>query len=346
LAWSRAQMQRAVRAGLGLASVARPRLADGGEDGVLLRVRYAGVNRPDVLQDAGLYPARPGVSDVLGLEVAGEVVEASAGARARGLREGDAVCALVPGGGYAEYCAASASHCLPVPRFGADAGSPAAAAAARQSRAAALPETCFTVWRNLMWAGPATMRGKSVFVHGGAGGIGSTAIALAKAFGAAEVQATAGGEAKRRFCEDECGANRAFDYRADPAWWSKAGKADVVLDCVGGSYLEPNLGLLKDNGRLVIIGFLQGAVSQVNMTRVLLKSLTITGSVLRSAPDSDKARLRDALLEHVWPRLDDGSLNLPPRLDVLDGLERYKAAHATMTSSPSFCGKLVLRVDS
>ncbi len=333
---------RAVRAGQGLTSgVVRPRAP---QDGVVLRVRYAGVNRPDVLQDAGLYPARPGASDVLGLEVAGEVVEASAGARARGLREGDAVCALVPGGGYAEYCAASATHCLPVPHFGVGAG--AEHAAARLARAAALPETCFTVWKNLFWAGPSTLAGKSVFVHGGAGGIGSTAIVLAKALGAAQVQATAGGEAKRRFCEDECGADRAFDYRADPAWWSKAGKADVVLDCVGGSYLEPNLGLLKDNGRLVIIGFLQGAVSHVNMTRVLLKSLTITGSVLRSAPDRDKAQLRDALLEHIWPRLDDGSIKLPPRLDIMSGLERYKAAHETMTSSPSFCGKVVLRVDS
>lgn len=332
-------MMRAVRAGAGVVGEAAIPTASPSQ--VLIRVVAAGVSRPDVLQDSGLYPARPGQTDVLGLEVAG-VVASGPHAGQAGLADlaGEEVCALIPGGGYAEWCVAERRHLLELP-FARDDPE-------RFRKAAALPECVMTVWNNLFRAGPDALKGKAVLVHGGASGIGTTAIQLAKSFGASHVAATAGSAERCRFVTDEVGADACFDYTREgaEAWDKQTERVDVVLDMVGGDYVQRNLGVLRQSGRLVCIGFLGGSPkARVDFSRVMLKNLTITGSVLRSASVEHKVALRDAVAEHVWPRIRDGSLRLPvlgtarPELDLAD----YKDAHAALQASQTV-GKEVLSV--
>lgn len=310
---------RAVRAGIGLVEVARPSAVGDGE--ALMRVAAFGINRPELLQHQGLYPARKGMTDVLGLEAAGHLEDG-----------GQPVCALLGGGAFAEFCVVKRDHCLPVPP------------GLSLEQAAGLPECVFTVYNNLFHNGIGTLVGKSVFIHGGSSGVGSTAIAMAKTFGASLVQTTAGSDEKCATCVDLFGADVAFNHRTSD-WSNEAEKADVVLDMVGGSYLEKNLKLLRDKGRLVIIGFLESPKSNVNMTRVLLKSLEITGSVLRSAPDDHKTRLRNDIREHVWPLIGSGELKLPFLSRVYHGIENYEQAFADMANG-NHCGKSVVSLSS
>jgi NADPH2:quinone reductase len=300
-------------------------------DEVLIRVLAAGVNRPDVSQRKGEYPPPPGASPILGLEVAGEVV--AAGPQASGAwKPGDRVCALTNGGGYAGYCVAPATQCLPWPR-GYDA-----------VRAAALCETAFTVWANLFGHGRLS-EGETALVHGGTSGIGVTAIQLAKAFGA-RVIATAGSPEKCQACLD-LGADAAIDYkRQDFVQEVKTiteGKlADVVLDMVGGDYFARNLRCLRMDGRLVLIAFLGGAEAErVDLRPIMVRRLTVTGSTMRPRTTAQKGEIAAALREKVWPLLDAGRC-APPIFKVFPMAEAA-AAHALMESSQHI-GKIVLRV--
>jgi len=301
-----------------------------GPDEVLIRVLAAGVNRPDVAQRKGEYPPPPGASPILGLEVAGEVV--AAGPQAGAWKPGDRVCALVNGGGYAEYCVAPAPQCLPWPR-GYDA-----------VRAAALCETSFTVWANLFGHGR-LKEGETALVHGGTSGIGTTAIQLAKAFGA-RVIATAGSPEKCKACLD-LGADAAIDYKtqdfAEEVKRVTEGKlAYVVLDMVGGAYFGRNLRCLRMDGRLVIIAFLGGAkAEEVDLRPIMVRRLTVTGSTMRPRTTAQKGEIAAALREKVWPLLDAGRC-APPIFKVFPMAEAA-AAHALMESSQHI-GKIVLRV--
>ena len=301
-----------------------------GPDEVLIRVFAAGVNRPDVAQRKGEYPPPPGASPILGLEVAGEVV--AAGPQAGAWKPGDRVCALVNGGGYAEYCVAPAPQCLPWPR-GYDA-----------VRAAALCETSFTVWANLFGHGR-LKEGETALVHGGTSGIGVTAIQLAKAFGA-RVIATAGSPEKCKACLD-LGADAAIDYKrqdfAEEVKRITEGKlADVVLDMVGGAYFGRNLRCLRMDGRLVIIAFLGGAkAEEVDLRPIMVRRLTVTGSTMRPRTTAQKGEIAAALREKVWPLFDAGRC-APPIFKVFPVAEAA-AAHALMESSQHI-GKIVLRV--
>ena len=302
--------------------VPRPGLGE-----ILIAVAAAGVNRPDVMQRQGRYPPPPGASDLPGLEVAGRVAAAGPGVDA--WREGDAVCALTPGGGYAEFCLAPAAQALPVP-----AGLDAAAAAA-------LPEVMFTVWPNLFERGRLAA-GETLLVHGGSSGIGVAAIQLARAFGA-RVFATAGSAEKRRACE-RLGAERAIDYRAeDFAAVVKAATggrgADVVLDMVAGDYAPRNLDVLAEDGRLVVIAVMGGRRAEVDFLPILAKRLTITGSTLRPRPAEVKAAFAEALRRRVWPLVEAGRVALP--IDGVWPLAEAAAAHARMESSRHI-GKIVL----
>ena len=243
---------------------------------VVLKVAYAGVNRPDALQRAGLYNPPAGASDLPGLEASGTI--AACGAGVLGLQQGQQVCALLPGGGYAEYAVTQAAHCLPVPN-GFD-----------LKQAACLPETFFTVWSNVFQRG-GLKAGERFLLHGGSSGIGTTAIQLARAFGA-RVFTTAGSDAKCRACLD-LGAERAVNYRETdfvPIMQGEGG-ADVILDMVGGDYIARNLDALADDGRLVQIAFLQGPKTSLNFTQVMTRRLTLTGSTLRPQSDVAKARI-------------------------------------------------------
>jgi NADPH:quinone reductase len=299
-------------------------------DEVLVRVLAAGVNRPDVLQRAGEYPPPPGASPILGLEVAGEVV--AAGPEARGVAIGDKVCALANGGGYAEYCAVPAAQCLPWPR-GFDA-----------ARAAALPETFFTVWANLFGHGKLAA-GETVLVHGGTSGIGVTAILLAKAFGA-KVLATAGSAEKCRACLD-LGADGAIDYRSqdfveEVKRLTEGRLCDVVLDMVGAPYFQRNLRCLGMDGRLVIIAFLGGhEAEKADLRPIMLRRLVVTGSTMRPRSTAQKGAIAAELRAKVWPLLDQGKCE-PPIFQVFP-LAEAAAAHALMESS-AHIGKIVLRV--
>ncbi len=316
------KLMRAARAGVGLAKVPIPEC---GPTEVLVRVKCFGVNRPDVLQNQGLYPARPGQTDILGLELSGDVMDKNWDGPSE-------VCALVGGGAYAEFCPVERGLILPIPFKGKD----------RLEKAACLPETVFTVWKNLFWQGPDTLKGKHVFIHGGASGIGSTGIAMAKEFGASQVTTTVGNEEKAKFVT-QIGADAVFRHDKEE-WWKTAKQADVILDFIGGDYLSKNIGLLRNQGRLVLLGFLQNPVSQkVNMARVLLKSLTITGSVLRSSPIESKIQLCDEIREHVWPRIESGDLDLPFISHRFSGIEAFEEAHETMTSS-AHIGKIVVDI--
>ncbi|MFG5384040.1 NAD(P)H-quinone oxidoreductase [Yoonia sp. R2-816] len=295
-------------------------------DQVVIKVAYAGVNRPDALQRAGLYNPPPGASDLPGLEAAGEITAIGTGVT--DLSVGDQVCALLPGGGYAEYVATPAAHCLPVPD------------GLTLKQAACLPETFYTVWSNVFMRG-GLQAGERFLVHGGSSGIGTTAIQLAKAKGA-RVFTTAGSDEKCAACVD-LGAEQAINYReADFVETMKAeGGADLILDMVGGPYIQRNLQALADDGRLVQIAFLQGPKVELNLVQLMPRRLTMTGSTLRPQSDLAKARIADQLREHVWPLLNVGTI--APVMDQEFALADAAAAHARMESS-AHIGKIVLKV--
>ncbi|HVB38091.1 MAG TPA: NAD(P)H-quinone oxidoreductase [Vicinamibacterales bacterium] len=300
-----------------------------GDGEVLIQVAAAGVNRPDVMQRQGKYPPPAGASDLPGLEVAGTV--AAVGPDVARWKVGDAVCALVAGGGYAEYCVAPASQCLPVPE-GLD-----------LTTAAAVPETFFTVWTNVFERGR-LKAGEWLLVHGGSSGIGTTAIQLGRAFGA-RVLATAGTAEKCAACE-RLGSEAAVNYKeadfvAAVRERTDERGVDVVLDMVGAAYLDRNIDCLALNGRLVIIGLLGGAKGTLSLVPVLQRRLTITGSTLRSRSVDEKAALAWALEQHVWPLLAQGTVR--PIVDRIFPLAEAAAAHRLMEQG-GHIGKLVLRV--
>lgn len=293
---------------------------------VVIKVAYAGVNRPDALQRAGLYAPPLTASDLPGLEAAGEIVAIGDGVSDWSL--GDKVCALLPGGGYAEYVATPAAHCLPVPD------------GMGLREAACLPETFFTVWSNVFGRG-ALKAGERFLVHGGSSGIGTTAIQLANAFGA-RVFTTAGSDEKCAKCV-ELGAERAINYRAQDFVdvMRAEGGADLILDMVGGDYLPRNVKCLADDGRLVQIAFLQGPKVELNFAQVMMRRLTITGSTLRPQSDQAKAMIAEALRAHVWPLLSSGQV--APVMDSEYELANAALAHAHMEKS-THIGKIVLKV--
>lgn len=300
-------------------------LPDPGE--VLIRVIAAGVNRPDVMQRKGAYPPPPGASDVPGLEVAG-IVE-TPGAGVTEWRGGDAVCALVTGGGYAEYCVAPAPQCLPVPR------------GLSMTDAAAIPEAFFTVWTNVFERG-ALEAGESALFHGGSSGIGTTAIQLAAARGA-RVFATAGSDEKCRACE-QLGADKAINYRTEDFVSVVKDLTDgqgvnLVLDIMGGDYLDRNLRALALDGRLVQIGLMGGSEATLDLRRVLGRRLTITGSTLRPRSEEEKGAIADALRREVWPLLESGRVR--PIVYRTFPLHQAAEAHRLMESSEHI-GKIVL----
>jgi len=293
---------------------------------VVLKVAFAGVNRPDALQRAGMYAPPPTASDLPGLEASGEVVALGAGVS--DLRIGDQVCALLPGGGYAEFVATPAAHCLPVPR------------GMGMKEAACLPETFFTVWSNVFMRG-GLKAGERFLVHGGSSGIGTTAIQLAHVKGA-RVFATAGTDAKCAACA-ELGAEAAINYRdMDFVDVMQAeGGADLILDMVGGGYIPRNLKALAEDGRLVQIAFLQGPKTEVNFATLMTRRLTMTGSTLRPQSDLAKARIAQELRREVWPLLESGQV--APVMDSTYALDQASQAHARMETS-GHIGKIVLSV--
>lgn len=293
---------------------------------VLIRLAYAGVNRPDALQRAGLYNPPPDASDLPGLEGAGEI--AALGEGVSGWSEGDRVTALFPGGAYAEYALTDARHALPVPGDMA------------LDRAAAVCETFFTVWSNVFMRG-GLKAGERFLVHGGSSGIGTTAIQLAHHFGA-RVFATAGSDEKCAACR-ALGAEVAINYRDRDfvAHMQGEGGANLILDMVGGEYIPRNLKSLADDGRLVQIAFLQGPKVQLNLVQLMTRRLTITGSTLRPQSALAKARIADALRSEVWPLLEAGRIG--PVMDSEFALEEAAAAHARMESS-AHIGKIVLKI--
>jgi len=291
---------------------------------VLIRVAYSGINRPDVLQRTGSYAPPATASDLPGLEVAGEVVDAGLGATGS---IGDLVCALTPGGGYAEFVVCALDHCLPIP------------GGLSLAEAAALPETYFTVWSNIVMRGD-LQSGERFLVHGGTSGIGTTAIQLAKMLGA-RVFATAGTDEKCAACSD-LGAV-AINYRETDfvVALTSQGGADLILDMVGGSYLPRNIKALADDGRLVQIAFLTGPKVELNFAKVMMRRLTITGSTLRPQSDLAKARIADQLRSRVWPWLAAG--RIAPVLDSEFSLSEAAAAHKRMESG-AHIGKIILNV--
>lgn len=302
-----------------------------GTDEVLIKVAAAGVNRPDCLQRRGLYPAPAGASELPGLEVAGVI--AACGSNVSTLRPGDRICALLAGGGYAEYCSVPAGQCLPAP------------AGISLAAAATLPETCFTVWSNL-YDRAQLKAGEKLLVHGGASGIGTTAIQIASALGAT-VFATAGSDEKVALCE-KLGATCAFNYRSDDFLEGIKNATDgygvdVILDIVGASYLESNVKLLARDGRLVVIGILGGAKGTLNLGLVLSKRLVVTGSTLRARPPEEKQAIAEQLLETVWPHIENGTIS--PVVQQSFALHEAPAAHQLLEDNAA-AGKLVLVVNN
>mgnify|MGYP006156833489 CR=1 FL=1 len=301
---------------------------------VLIRVAAAGVNRPDIMQRKGLYPPPPGATDVPGLEVSGTVM--SAGENVTEPAVGSEVCALVACGGYAEYCLAAASVCLPIP------------ANISLVDAAGIPETFFTVWTNVFERGQ-LKSGESLLVHGGSSGIGTTAIQLGKAFGAT-VYTTAGTPEKCEFCEN-LGADAAINYREQDfseeikkltAAGTSAARSgvDVILDMVGGPYFPKNIRLLAVEGRLVQIALMQGSKAEVDFISLLLKRVTLTGSTLRPRSVEQKTEIAEALRKKVWPLLDSGTVR--PIIHQIFPLEQAADAHRLMESS-THIGKILLK---
>ena len=293
---------------------------------VVLKVAYAGVNRPDALQRAGLYAPPATASDLPGLEASGTVVAAGDGVA--GLSVGDQVCALLPGGGYAEYVATPAAHCLPVPK------------GLSLKEAACLPETFFTVWSNVFTRG-GLKAGERFLIHGGSSGIGTTAIQLANVFGA-RVFVTAGSDDKCAACI-ALGAEKAINYKDEDfvAVMKGEGGADLILDMVGGDYIPRNIKTLANDGRLVQIAFLQGAVTELNFAVMMMKRLTITGSTLRPQSDLAKAQIAQELRDQVWPLIEAGKV--APVMDSTFELANAADAHTRMESS-GHIGKIVMTV--
>lgn len=293
---------------------------------VVIKVAYAGVNRPDALQRAGAYAPPPTASDLPGLEASGTIV--SVGPGVSDLVEGDEVCALLPGGGYAEFVLTPAAHCLPVP------------SGMGLKEAACLPETYFTVWSNVFQRG-GLQAGERFLVHGGSSGIGTTAIQLANVFGA-RVFTTAGSDEKCAACL-ELGAERAINYRDEDfvEVLRAEGGANLILDMVGGPYIPRNIKTLANDGRLVQIAFLSGPKVELNFAQIMTRRLTVTGSTLRPQSDLAKARIATELREKVWPLLDAG--RVAPVMDSEFPLAEAAAAHARMESS-GHIGKIVLKV--
>ena len=296
---------------------------------VLIEVAYAGVNRPDVLQRSGSYPPPPGASPYLGLEVSGTIV--ATGPQARDWKVGDQVCALTPGGGYAQFCMADERHCLPVPR-GID-----------LLTAAAIPENYFTVWTNV-FDRARLAQGEKFLVHGGSSGIGLTAIQLARAFGA-EVWTTVGNAQKAQACL-KAGAHHAVLYRDadfESAVREGTGNAgvDVILDMVGGAYINKNLRLLALNGRLVQIAFLEGSKAEIDALPIMTKRLQFTGSTLRPRSDEDKAAIAQSLIQKVLPLMEAGQCL--PLIHEVFPLAEAARAHELMESSKHI-GKIMLQV--
>ncbi|ODT77821.1 MAG: zinc-binding dehydrogenase [Nitrosomonadales bacterium SCN 54-20] len=309
-----------------LTSVSHP-VPKPGRGEILIKVAAAGVNRPDILQRRGLYPPPPGASEIPGLEVAGEI--AGSGEGATRFRLGEKVCALVAGGGYAEYCAVHESNALPIPS-GLD-----------MIEAAALPETFFTVWTNLFQRGK-LKSGETVLIHGGTSGIGTTATMLAKAFGAI-VLATAGSEEKCRACV-ALGADFAINYRAqdfveEVRKFTDDKGVDVILDIVAGDYVTRNYKAAALNGRIIQVGIQNGAAKELNLMPMLAKRLTHTGSTLRSRTVAEKAQIAQELERLVWPLLHQGKIK--PQIFKTFRLEEAARAHALMESG-THIGKIVL----
>ena len=293
---------------------------------VLIKVFAAGVNGPDMMQRKGLYPPPPGATDLLGLEVAGEVV--AAGDKVARWAVGDKVTALTNGGGYADYCAVDAQHCLPLPP------------GLGLLEAAGLPETYFTVWSNV-FIGARLAAGETFLIHGGAGGIGTTAIQLAKAFGA-KVIATDSPAERCKICTD-LGADRVIDYRQEDfvEVVRKEGGANVILDIVGGPNIERNLKAAAPDARIIQLAFAQGSKVEINLMPVMLKRLTYTGSTLRTRPAAFKTRVARELEEKVWPLI--GSGKIKPVVNATFGLADAAKAHALMESS-AHTGKIMLTI--
>ncbi|KFC76467.1 NAD(P)H-quinone oxidoreductase [Massilia sp. LC238] len=298
---------------------------------VLIKVHAAGINRPDVLQRLGKYPVPPGASDLPGLEVAGEVVDGDYAAA--GFAKGDMVCALVQGGGYAEYCTAPAEQCLPVPQ------------GLSPLEAASLPETFFTVWSNVFDRAQLAP-GESLLVQGGSSGIGVTAIQLAAAMGH-RVFATAGSSEKCRACE-QLGAERGINYRSEDfaavvKELTGGRGVDVILDMVAGDYIPREIDCLADDGRIALIALLGGAKAEIDLGQVLRRRLSISGSTLRPRPVAFKAAIARSLRERVWPLFEQGKLK--PVIYRSFPLAQAAEAHALMESS-THVGKIVLEVSS
>lgn len=296
---------------------------------VLIRVRAAGVNRPDLLQRKGLYPAPPGASDIPGLEVAGIIEKPGSGVA--GLETGQAVCALVAGGGYAEYCVAPQETVLAKP------------GPLSFEEAAGLPETYFTVWSNV-FDRARLEPGETLLVHGGSSGIGSAAILLVKAMGG-DVIASAGTPGKCAFCL-ELGADAAINYKdqdfvAETLAHTGGKGADVVLDMVAGPYIERDIACMAEDGRLVIIAFLGGTEATLNLGPVMIKRLTITGSTLRARPNAFKGAIAGRLKKHIWPLLEAGGCR--PPVDSVFALAEAAKAHARMEQG-GHMGKIILKL--
>ncbi len=305
-------------------SVPQPQVGE-----VVIEVHYAGVNRPDVLQRSGSYPPPPGASPILGLEVAGRI--SAVAANVTQWKVGDLVCALTPGGGYAEYCAVPAPHCLPIPK------------GLSLREAAALPENFYTVWTNVFTRGR-LKAGETFLVHGGSSGIGLTAIQLAKAFGAT-VYTTVGSKEKAEFCK-KMGADAAINYReqdfvAEVAQLTNKKGVDLILDMVGGPYIEKNLKSLALEGRLVQIAFLQPSKVELDFLPIMIKRVTFTGSTLRPRTVAQKAEIAQDLLKQVWPLLESGQVK--PVIHATFPLKDAKLAHQLMESSKHI-GKIMLEV--
>lgn len=311
-----------------LRMASRPVPAPGAGE-VLIRVHAAGVNRPDIVQRQGHYPPPPGASDLPGLEVAGTI--AALGEGVASLAVGDAVCALLSGGGYAEYAVAPAPQCLPVPQ------------GLSFAEAAALPETAFTVWTNIMEGGRFAS-GDTVLVHGGTSGIGVMAIQMVRALGG-RVIATAGSDEKARHCE-ALGAERGINYRTEDfvavvAEWTAKQGVDIILDMVGGDYLHRNLRALSIGGRIVVIAFLEGGKPPIDLFQIMRKRAILTGSTLRARPIGEKGEIALALRETVWPLIEKGAIK--PVLSRIFPLDQAADAHRLMESS-AHIGKIVLDI--
>jgi NADPH2:quinone reductase len=306
-----------------LKSARRP-VPQPGKGEVLVRVESVGVNGPDMMQRKGLYPAPPGASDLLGLEIAGEVV--AVGDDSQPWRVGDSICGLTNGGGYAQYCTIDAQHCLPIPR------------GVSVRDAGGLPETFFTVWSNVFIVAGLTA-GETFLVHGGAGGIGTTAIQLGKAFGA-KVIATDSPDARCQTCRD-LGADRVIDYKAEDfvEVVRKEGGANVILDIVGGPNIERNIRAAAHDARIIQLAFALGSKVEINLMPVMLKRLTYTGSTLRTRPRAFKTRVAQELTAKVWPLIAEGRIRVVTHRTF--PLAEAAAAHALMETA-GHVGKILL----